>query len=558
MRTWIKAGSLVLLLILFSGCSSNDVPEIATTAATTEATTVTETEPVTEPITELETEPEPVVIEPAFGGVLNLAMSPAKTLDPLENKVANVEQVLNLVYESLFTLDETLRPVPLLVESYEFQLDGRSLKLVLKSDVAYHNGMMLTAEDVAFTIDAIKDSKTSPYRSLVMPIKRHSVQDAQTILFYYDEPYAFMLQDLVFPVVSKAYFDSETFDPSIPVGTGPYSFVEYQDMQHLDLTAYSEWHKGEVLVENIHVVVMNETSNLETLFDQHIIDLMAPDKFNWLKYSEKPDQRIETYQTGHYDFIGFNQDNKILQDVDLRKAFAYAINREEILYSQFINHGTIVDTPVIPGSWFDSDEPLTYDYSPDLALTHLNGQVYKDNDGDGFYDQQDVLNETLFKTIELVMLVNENSAVRTAVAPKLEAYIEAIGFSVTVDIVDSETYYERIQSGDFDLLYGGWKLSAKPDFISLFASEGSQNWFGYESQEMDLVLQSLVSSYNDIAVKQRVEEFEDLMIEEMPYVSLYFLEGAIMSRSNVYGELNPTVAEPYNKIDTIYMDLTKE
>lgn len=554
MKVLIKLSSLVMLLLIVAACQGADTPVETTTIAeiTTEAMTETEA------VTEAETQPEPLIVTPEFGGELRIAMSPAVSLNPLENKIANVAQVLNLVYEPLFELNEALSPEPVLVESFEYTLEGRALTLLLKEGILFQDESPLTAQDVAYTIDEIKDLEVSSYKPLVFPIKRTSVVDDRTITLFYDEPYAFMLNDLTFPIVSKTYAKSDVYDSMVPMGTGPYTYVDYQDMQSLDLMANPLWHGGDVYVERIHVVAMNETTNLETLFDQHLIDLMNPDKFNWLKYSDKEDQQIESYLTSNYDFLGFNFENDVLQIKGVRQGIAYALDRENLIYNQFIDHAVLADTPVIPGSWFDMGQPITYTYNVDLAKELVSDIPWSDNDGDGLFDREDVLDENKFTTIELVMLVNGSSSVRTSVAPKIESYIEAIGFDVVVEVVDNATYYERVMAKDFDILYGGWQLSSKPDYVALFSTTGAQNYFSYASDEMDLTLRSLVSAYDQETVKQNVAEFEMIMKEDMPYVSLYFLEGAIMSRDKVYGEVMPTNGSPLNHIESIYLDLTQE
>lgn len=556
MNKLIRAVIVALLLLAMTACSGNNETTDTTVTPEVEAPEVEET--LEEVVVEPEPEPEPEVVVPTFGGELRLAMSPADTLDPLDNQVKNVAQILNLIYEPLFKLDHTLNPEPVLVEAYEFTLDGRALVLTLKEGIVFHDGTPLTANDVLYTINRIKDNDLSPFNSVVRVIKRVSVNDERTITFYYDEPYAFALNDLVFPIVSKAYYGSESYSVMAPLGTGPYQFVDYQEMQEMSLTANVEWHGGSSYVENIHVIVMNETTNMETLFDQHLIDLMNPSKFNWLKYSDKDDQSITSYPTNYYDFVGFNFENELLQNVDLRKAFSLAINREAIQYNQFINHATIATTPLIPGSWFNTTTDELEPYSLDSAKSQLNQQLYKDGDSDGIYDMVDVLDSSKFNKIEFVMLVNDSSTIRTSIAPLIEGYIETLGFEVNVELVDSATYYERVAIGDFDLLYGGWELSSKPDYISLFSSDGSQNYFGYSSEEMDLTLQSMVSTNNQEIVKQRVDDFEVLFIEDMPYISLYFLEGAIMSHDNVYGSLEPTAASSLNRMESLYLDLTEE
>lgn len=560
MKKLIRAVSLLLLLLMIAGCTSETTtPEQDDMSDGTVGGTVEGTNPEAD-VPEEEAAPEPEPIVPTFGGTLNVAMSPADTLDPLENRIDNVAQVLNLVYEPLFTFDSTYLPVPLLVESYDFILDGKGVEIRLKDGIIFHDGTPLTGDDVAYTVNYLRDSKTSPYKSLVLPVTRVSVDNENKLIvrFYYDQAYAFMIQDLSFPIVSEAYYRSSDFDPMMPVGTGPYKFVEYQNMQHMDLVANDNWHGGTLYVENVHVVAMNETTNMETLFDQHLIDVMAPSRFNWLKYSEKDDQRIERYNAAYCDFIGFSPASELLQDSEIRKAIAYAIDREALIYNQFINHAIVSDTPIMPGSWFDSGRETTYNYNMEKAIEKLGKIPYSDNDGDGLLDIEDSNSDTGFTNIELRMLVNSESSTRTAAAPVLEHYIEALGFEVTVEAVDSAVYIERITSGDYDLLYGGWKLTAKPDFMSILSSEGAQNYFGYSSDEMDLTLRSLTISRDEASVIQRVSEFQDLFLEDMPFLTLYFLEGAVMYHGNVYGELMPGSGNAFNNIQNLYLNLNKE
>ena len=546
---------VTLAAMVVTGCQSgNETPETAATEATTEVT-VPETTVVEEPVVE----PEDVPLVPTFGGTLRVAMNPADTLDPLENQISSVSQLLALVNEPLFSLDNTLKPTPVLVESYSTSMEGKLLTLTLKPGISFHNGEALTAADVAYTINTIKESKTSPYKPLVMPIRRVSVSDELTLDLYYDTGYAFMLNDLTFPIVSEAYGKSDAYDPMKPVGTGPYVFTDYQLMQELTLTANENWHDGSLYVETIKAIAMNETSNMESLFDQHLIDLMNPAKFNWLKYSEKEDQRIESYITGNYTFLAFNDTEEEFSEVNFRKAIAHAIDRESLIYNQFINHAVISDTPVIPGSWFDrNDEEVVYTYDREAAMTYLESFDFVDSDDDGLFDVKDVLDAANVTPVTYKMVVNSGSPTRVTAAEAIAKDLEAIGFTIEIEALEGQAYYTAVEEKKYDLLLGGWQLSSKPDYASLFATDGVQNFVGYSSETMDSVLSAIVNAYDEEAVAANVEVFEALFIEEMPYVSLYFLEGAVMAHSSVIGDMMPTMNGTLNNVEDLYMNLTEE
>jgi len=489
-------------------------------------------------------------VEPTFGGTLRMASHAPKTLDPLKNDQQSVLQVLGLVYEPLFVLDETLMPMPVLVESHSFENEGATLIIKLKDNVLFHNGVKLTSSDVAYTINRIKDIDDSSYKSQVRPIKNTTVVDALTLKIYYDQGYAFALSDLTFPIVSRQNVSSSDYDEMFPIGTGPYRFVNYQQMQNFDLTANLEWHDDGPYIENIKGVIMNDDQAMETLFDQKLIDMMNPSKFNWLKYSSNEEQNITSYTSSYYDFIGFNFDRPLFLDKETRQAFAYAVNREFILYDRLINHGKLVNAPIIPGSWFATDKEPYYNYDLEVAK-RLVDTKYMDFDGDGFFDYADEAKQT---SIELTMLVNKENNLRVHTAEIIKKDFEALGFKILLDIVEPNLYYEKIESGEFDLLYGGWKLSQVPDYGSLFASDGLQNHIRYNSETMNQLIGGIVGAYTTDQLKASVNNFETHMIEEVPYISLYFLDGAVMSGKNVYGTIHPNTEWMFHGIENLYLD----
>ncbi|MCF8020428.1 MAG: ABC transporter substrate-binding protein [Vallitaleaceae bacterium] len=533
------------LVMVLTGCSSNQEQPNTEVDETTSEVEESQADSGEKEETEIIK-----TVEPTFGGTLRIASYAPKTLDPLKNDQQSVLQVLGLVYEPLFVLDETLMPIPVLVASHSFENEGATLTIKLKDNALFHNGVKLTSSDVAYTINRIKDLDYSSYKNQVRPIKNTTVVDELTLKIYYDQGYAFALSDLTFPIVSRQYVSSSDYDEMFPIGTGPYRFVEYQQMQNFDLTANLDWHGDGPYIENIKGVIMNDGQAMETLFDQKLIDIMNPSNFNWLKYSSNEEQNITSYTSSYYDFIGFNFDRPLFLDKETRQAFAYAVNREFILYDRYINHGKLVNAPIIPGSWYATGRELYYNYDMDVAKRLVESK-YVDFDGDGFFDYADEAKQT---SIELTMLVNKENSLRVHTADIIKKDFEALGFKILLDVVEPNLYYEKIESGDYDLLYGGWKMSQVPDYGSLFSSNGIQNHIRYKSETMDQLINSIVGAYTMDQLKASVNNFETHMIEEVPYISLYFLDGAVMSGKNVYGKIHPNTEWMFHGIENLYLD----
>lgn len=550
MKNLYKMLVLVILILIIGGCynkekNDKDIQE------TLDNMGETSSESLEEDLEEDSFVEDEVI--PSFGGTLNVASYPIKTLDPLQNDRQSITQLLELIYEPLFKLDNSLKPVPNIVENYSFDDNRKKLTINLKEGIRFHNNNMLTTKDIKYTINTIKDLEISSYKKQVIPIKRISIIDDYQIVIYYDKSYSFALSDLTFPIVSSEYRASKKYDPLKPVGTGPYRYKEYQEMQFLDLTAYDDWHNGEVMIASIHNVIIENGQSFEMLFDQHLIDVMSSNKFDWLKYSDDEDQHIESYTSSYYDFIGFNFDNELLAEKTVRQAMASAIDRETLSLDYFINHIKLVDSPVNPSAWFATNNDLAYEYDLKKAKSLLPGALV-DNDGDGFIDEVDLIQSDKYNKIILDMIVNNTQPLRVMTADYIADSFKELGIYVEVQIVEPEIYYTRIESGDYDLVYGGWKVSQVPDYVALFDTFGEQNFTNYSSAPMDAVLNMIVEADSEEEVVSYVEEFSEIMIDEVPYISLYFLEGAIISHNNVYGEFDSTTENIYHSIENIYVE----
>ncbi|PKM53076.1 MAG: hypothetical protein CVV00_14145, partial [Firmicutes bacterium HGW-Firmicutes-5] len=140
MKKIIKLLWVMGLIMVLTGCSGN---EEQPNSEAGETTSVAEVTPAGADET---TDAESIkTVEPTFGGTLRIASYAPKTLNPIKSDQQSVLQVLGLIYEPLFVLDETLMPIPVLVASFGFENEGATLTIKLKDNVLFHNGVKLTS-----------------------------------------------------------------------------------------------------------------------------------------------------------------------------------------------------------------------------------------------------------------------------------------------------------------------------------------------------------------------------------------------------------------------------
>lgn len=113
----------------------------------------------------------------------------------------------------------------------------------------------------------------------------------------------------------------------------------------------------------------------------------------------------------------------------------------------------------------------TYEYNPTMATTFLKNSGWTDADKDGKLEKEI---SGIRQSLRATILVNQENAGRVQIASKLKEELTAIGFEVTLDKVDFETYQQSLESGQFDLVVGGWKCSEVTDLTPFFGTAAAE------------------------------------------------------------------------------------
>ncbi len=500
-------------------------------------------------IVEKEDVQKPKEVVPAFGGELKVSIRNPNSLNPLINEDRTIDALLKLVYDSLFELNEDQKPVKSLVDNFEMNDTGSYLTLHLKNDIVFHNGEPLLAEDVIYSINTILEAEHSIYKSNVANIQRTSAIDDKTCRIYFKQPYAFSLYDLTFPIIKKEIDHNKT-----PIGTGAYAFASYDSMKQIELKANPNWFKGNLYVENIKAVITRDPEVDLSSFEQKVIDVLNPSKFDWQHYAQKSDVTLTEYITYYYDFIGFNFNHPVLANKEIRKIIAHAINREKLIDDFYMNHAVLTEYPLHPKSWLLEENTLVYPYDVEQAKKLLSDNGWADSDQDGILDKS--ING-IKVDLKLSLLVNQNNPIRTNIASSIKTSLEKIGFVIELEALEMETYNNQLLSNDFDMVLAGYKLSPVPDFTFAFHSQSINddiNFIHYKSEKMDKTLTDIFNAINDESLSLAMDQFKAVFADDLPYLSLYFRTSAILTHDTVYGTFIPSTYDSFKGIETIYLD----
>ena len=127
--------------------------------------------------------------------------------------------------------------------------------------------------------------------------------------------------------------------------------------------------------------------------------------------------------------------------------------------------------------------------------------------------------------------------------------LTAIGFEVTLDKVDFETYQQSLESGQFDLVVGGWKCSEVTDLTPFFGTGGSLNYIGYSDADMDTLLTAARTAVGEGQTLLAYSSLQKKLAEELPYISIAYRNQAVFASKNIGGEVHPVESNVFRGIE---------
>lgn len=527
--------------------------------------------------------------EPEYGGQLVLPLTTIDTLNPLASENKTYYHFSKLIFEGLFELDSDLNITNVLAEDYTIKEDG-SISIKLKDDVLWHDGTKLTTEDVAFTINTIKSGNNhTTYKKVwsnmlggfnfsnINRIIDTYIIDDNNIDIVFDKNYSQGLEMLTFPIIPKHQFVMNREDKSayvkalsdeeyIPIGTGPYEFVEHRKNKDIKLKYNEEYREGRPYIDEIIGKIFEDEELILMGFETGQVDLTIALDEEWEKYEQSNVRTLEFVSEG-YEFLGFNFSRRIFNGEEgegLRKAIAYGIDRQAIIQNVYSGHATQSDLPIHPNSWLLSNEANAYGYSLAKAREYIEGLGWKDVNGDGYYEDQNG-NEVALK-----LLTNSYNPLRLKAADMIvedfdkmgirivKDYTEIIPDNITEEMVDAqwEEINKKISRGDFDILLTGWNLSPAQELSFAFHSsqiKSGTNFIRYNNPIMDEALVEAFSESNRDNKLRSYEKLQKIITKDLPYISLYFKNNALLLDRKVMGEIDPCFYNLYRNIETWYI-----
>lgn len=423
------------------------------------------------------------------------------------------------IFASPLRYDEGWNPQPYLAESWSVSDDGLRMTLNLVRGATFHDGTPITSEDVAFSIMTIKENH--PFKSMFEPVESVATPSPHTAVINLGRPHPALLLALspaLCPILPKhVYGDGQ--DPkshpanSAPVGSGPFMLEEFIPGEAIIMKRNPNFFiDGRPRLDEIIVRIIQDESALLIAMENGELDMypfMAGSQaIGRLQKADHLGVTNEGYAAvGPVNWLAFNTANEKLSDVRVRRAIAYAVDRDFIVKALHRGFSRVQRGPIIESSPFFDESIPSYDVDLDRARALLAEAGHADG---------------LELTVDYIPGPKEQ---QQSIAEYLKSQLGKIGIDVTVRAApDFPTWAGRVGGHDFDMTmdivfnWGDPVIGVHRTYLSSNIRQGViwSNTQSYSNPEVDGLLASAAVELDPDRRSDLYAEFQQRVASDLP------------------------------------------
>jgi len=459
---------------------------------------------------------------PRMGGTLVVAYwGDPKSFNPDAQVDDAGAGIYRNVFSQLVTLDVDYNVIPDLAYKWDVSPDGKTYTFYLYRNVTWHDGYPFTAEDVKWTLEAIKKFRGVAY-SLIKADNIESIEcpDDYTVVIHLKKPYAPFLGFLawygtwIMPAhIYKNYTD--WMSPEIeanrkPVGTGPFKLVEWVKGDHITLVANEKYFRGRPYLDKIVYKIIPDASIALQAFLAKEADLLAhrPPLAEIPRLQKTPGVNVVIRPIPSRWYIGFNLKKSPFNDSRVRLAIAYAINRSEIVEKALSGFGEPAEGTYTPAiAWAYNPHAKLPPYDPAKAEKILDEAGYKRGP-----------NGIRFTITYTCWSGPEEEAIGNVIKDNLKK----IGIEVKLEVLEFNIWEEKVvKRRDFDIALCDGFQGPDPANLKIRVGAGEYiNFAGYNNTEVERLFE-LGATTTDLSKRKEIYwKIQEILAKDLPYLTL--------------------------------------
>ena len=487
--------------------------------------------------------------------------------------------VTEQIYNKLFEISNTAIPTPILAQSYSISPDGKIITIYLRKGIKFHHTDWFkptrdfNADDVVFSLNRVLgyetylptleqsavDYKNPQYRifheqakkvrfpyfeSIKLNQKIESVKalNPHTVQITLFKPDASILSHLASQyaiIFSQEYAVQLNADGNLvqldllPVGTGPYKVKNYFRNQYVRLEKNEDYWKKDAKIKNIIIDLSTDRTGRLVKFFNGECQIASYPEVSQLGLLKENDKRyyVKSAEGMNLAYLAFNFQNAVIQDEQVRRAIAQAINRQRIIKTIYHNTATVANNIIPNISWASSvnTPDFAYDFNPSEAKKvlqdkrlHLNMWVL---------NEEQVYNPAPLKTAELI-----------------KEDLNNVGVNVTIRSVTRTFLIDQLnkKSENYDMILTGWLAgNLDPDsfmrpILSCNSASEMTNLSNWCDEDFDQLMDKALDSPNLWERAHVYNQAQELILSKLPIIPLANMKRVLVVNSRVrHIEMNP-------------------
>lgn len=444
--------------------------------------------------------------------------SEPSSMDPHDTNDTIAYSLQKLMLEGLFSFDQDMKVIPVLAESYSANDNATEFTIKLKTGVKFHDGTEFNAEAVKVNLDRLADQTQKLKRnSLFSMIEKTEAVDASTVKITLKTPFGAFINTLAHPagmmISPKALAEYGKEVSKHPVGTGAYVFKEWTPGTKFVATKNPEYWGTEAQYASISFKTVKEDGSRVAMLQTGEADFIYP----------VPSMQIETLQNDKnvkilknesiiVRYISMNVNKKPFDDVRVRQALNYALDKNAFSQVVFNGHTSQLNSVIAPNTQFYAEQK-SYDYNIEKAKQLLAEAGYPN----GFSTK----------------IWSNNSSASVKADEFIQQQLAKVGITVEVVPMEAATLSEKVYNapagsgGEVELYYGGWSPSTgdadwgiRPLLATESAPPASYNTAYYSNPEVDQLIQDALHTSDPAARAEAYAKIQEIIWNDAPWVFL--------------------------------------
>lgn len=465
--------------------------------------------------------------------VMIIESSPTN-LDPRVGLDASSERIDGLLFDNLLSRDQHLNVKPGLAERWEIP-DPKTYIFHLYSGVKFCDGRPLTSRDVKWTFDSLLQAKIRSTKAGTYRFVDHiDAPDDVTVIFHLKEPWAALLWNVAggagMGIVPYGSGDEISRNP---IGSGPFRFVSAEQDKEVVIERNDNYWDTKAKLVRVRFAVVPDATTRALELQKGSADLesnsLTPDMEHTLE--REPTLEIMRGPGTRLGYVAFNLRDPILKDVRVRRAIAYALDRQPLVHYLWRDSARLAASVLPPESWAYDANVQQYLHDPEKARQLLDATGYAPVNGIRFH---------------LTMKTSTEESSR-AMAAVFQQQLREVGIALDIRSFEPATFLSDVMHGEFQVYSLRWIGGNEDPDIFEYAFDTARiipngaNRQYYSNPRVDALIDKARKETDQELRKRDYAKIQETLAEELPYVNLWYFDNVMVYSRRVHNlQQNPS------------------